>query len=289
MNKADYPALYRAASAASDRAQKGVIRCHKTSVICLVIAVIAAADGLTSRWLAVISAIFFLASLGAFFYGKHQKLQASWYKARALAESIKTATWRLIMAADPFSSAREDLNLAHFRGLLNELLEENRGMGAQLSGEWASEDQITVRIKEVIRLPFTQKKQLYLEERIQDQRRWYAKKSMDNRTSASIFLRLIIGAYAIALVLLMVRIANPEIPFLPIDVVAVIASGLIGWTEIKRFDELASAYGLTAHEVGIIQTRYDAVATPQDLSSFVSDAENAFSREHTQWAARRDH
>jgi hypothetical protein len=76
---------------------------------------------------------------------------------------------------------------------------------------------------------------------------------------------------------------------LPIDVFAIITSGLIGWTEIRRYDELASGYGLTAHEVGIIKSRYKSVTDVVHLSTFVSDAEKDFSREHTQLAARCDH
>jgi SMODS and SLOG-associating 2TM effector domain 1 len=88
---------------------------------------------------------------------------------------------------------------------------------------------------------------------------------------------------------LLVRIARPAIPYFPVEVIAVAASSVIGWMQLKRFDELASAYGLTAHEIGIIKTRFESVNDAATLSRFVSDAENAFSREHTQWAARRDH
>jgi hypothetical protein len=130
---------------------------------------------------------------------------------------------------------------------------------------------------------------MYLDDRIDDQRKWYAKKSGDNRRASAKYFLVLCGVYAVAIVFLFVRIAAPDIPYLPIDVFAVIASSIIGWMQIKRFNELASAYGLTAHEVGIVKSRYESVRTIEHLSAFVSDAENAFSREHTQWAARRDH
>lgn len=138
-------------------------------------------------------------------------------------------------------------------------------------------------------MDFAEKKQFYLENRIDDQRRWYANKSGDNRKASKKYFMLLCAVYAIAIILLLIRIASPATPFLPIDVFAVVASAIIGWIQIKRFNELASAYGLTAHEVGIIKSCYESVKTSEHLSGFVSDAENAFSREHTQWAARRDH
>lgn len=58
--------------------------------------------------------------------------------------------------------------------------------------------------------------------------------------------------------------------------------------QAKRFTELSTSYALTANEIALI--REDAYGLEEDveLSKFVGDAENAFSREHTQWEARKD-
>ena len=58
--------------------------------------------------------------------------------------------------------------------------------------------------------------------------------------------------------------------------------------QIKKFNELTSAYTLTAHEIGIIQGRLEEVDSEEDLSEFINEAELAFSREHTQWVARQN-
>lgn len=289
MQQEDLPALYGAADSTSNDAQAALLKYNKISTALLVLAVMTSLESAMSSCLAIISAIFFIGSLSAYVYSKNQKFQERWYQARALAESIKTATWRLVMSAEPFGQAKEEAKLETFRNLLTELLEENKGIGAHISGDWSQKDEITPRMLEILHMKFADKKATYLKERIDDQRDWYAKKSGTNRQDSKKYLWFVITAYGAAIVLLLVRIAIPETPFLPIDVCAIIASGFIGWTEIKRFDELASAYGLTAHEVGIIKSRYHSVTSISHLSSFVGDAENAFSREHTQWAARRDH
>ena len=65
-------------------------------------------------------------------------------------------------------------------------------------------------------------------------------------------------------------------------------TGLQGITGItERFSELAASYALAAHEIGIIREQANAVSEAQ-FSTFVADTENAFSREHTQWVARKD-
>jgi hypothetical protein len=57
---------------------------------------------------------------------------------------------------------------------------------------------------------------------------------------------------------------------------------------MKRHSELTASYNLTAHEIGIIKGNAEAVETESEFSDFVNEAELAFSREHTQWVARKD-
>jgi ribosomal protein S18 len=64
-------------------------------------------------------------------------------------------------------------------------------------------------------------------------------------------------------------------------------SFIVGWTQIKRFAELSISYSLAAYEIGIVKTKANEVSDEETLSEFVNDAEQAFSREHTQWTARK--
>lgn len=289
MKEEDFPALYCAADDASDKIQAQLLLSYKVNAGLLIAGAATALVSTTNTWLAVIAAILFISSLLVYIHSQHRDFQGCWYQARALAESVKTATWRLMMSAEPFSKKDDASNLTAFRDLLTELLQENRGIGKHLSGEWSKQDQVTDSIHKVLAFSFEEKKRCYLKHRIEDQRAWYAKRARENKDDSRKFFVLLCSAYAGAIVLLLIRIAVPSVPFLPIDLLAVIAASIIGWKQLRRFDELASAYGLTAHEVGIIQSRYSSVTDKASLGAFVSDAENAFSREHTQWAARRDH
>lgn len=288
MNNTDYPALYVAASKASKTAQDNVLLVYKVNTALLVIAAILNLFSVHSSSFAILCAVIFIGSLLAFIYGRTQDFQGRWYKARALAESIKTATWRLMMNAEPFNDLDKQKNLDKFSDLLKELLIENKGICSQLSGASASMPQITTKITAVIDMAYEQKRDMYLEKRIKDQRDWYATKSTMNYKSSKFYFNALCAVYGLAVLLLLTRIANPDINYLPIDVLAVLASGIVGWTQIKRFDELTSSYNLTAYEIGIIEGRFLSVKDSEHLSQFVRDAENAFSREHTQWAARRD-
>ena len=75
--------------------------------------------------------------------------------------------------------------------------------------------------------------------------------------------------------------------FWPTDVLVAIAASILSWMQAKRFSELASSYSLAAHEISLINEQSLRSTTDNDFSIFVGDAENAFSREHTQWVARK--
>ena len=77
---------------------------------------------------------------------------------------------------------------------------------------------------------------------------------------------------------------------------AFLANGYIGGNscqcvELDAGEEIfrvAASYALAAHEIGLIKEQSLLPDTPEKFSLFVGDAENAFSREHTQWVARKD-
>lgn len=288
MKESDYPALYRTADAASVRAQNGFLRVFKASVVTLVLGAIVSLVNAKHAIAMIISGLLFLASLAIYVYGQFENYRGRWYQARALAESVKTATWRLIMGADPFAKT-SDVNMERFRALLTELLQEHKGLAKHLSGELTNEDQITPEMKRVLTLSFDEKKNYYLSNRINEQREWYSQKAATCNSQNWKYFSVLCVVYAVAIILLFVRVMEPNLEFLPVEVCAVIASAIISWLQLKKFDELSSSYGMAALEIGIIKSRFEDVGDLKKLSGFVSDAENAFSREHTQWAARRDH
>jgi hypothetical protein len=94
-------------------------------------------------------------------------------------------------------------------------------------------------------------------------------------------------AQLFALGFVLVKIAKPAWTDLPIDVCIVCAGAALTWMQLKRFQELSTAYSLTAHEISLLRGYSQDVSTDAKFSAFVNDAESAFSREHTQWQARR--
>ena len=97
-----------------------------------------------------------------------------------------------------------------------------------------------------------------------------------------------ITAQLIAIVFVLLRVGYPEWAYWPAEVFVVSAGAALTWIQVKRFSELAAAYGLTAHELGVIRNDLESVIDENGFAQFVVDSESAFSREHTQWLARKD-
>jgi len=141
---------------------------------------------------------------------------------------------------------------------------------------------------EIRGMSLAERSQFYLDRRIKEQRAWYIKKAKFNKSAAKKWVLACAVTYGIAIILLVLRPIFPNWGFWPFEPLIVFASSIIGWTQIKKFNELTAAYTLTAHEIGIIQGRVEEADTEKEFSEFINEAELAFSREHTQWVARQN-
>ena len=67
-----------------------------------------------------------------------------------------------------------------------------------------------------------------------------------------------------------------------------VASSILTWLQAKKHNELSSSYSLTAHEIILIKSEVNRIENEIDFSEYIMNCENAFSREHTQWFARKN-
>lgn len=286
--KFEYPALYESASELSDSSQKSYLSLIRSEYGFLVIAAILSMDWSSRPSYFAIYVLILLGSLSVLIGRNYWKPEQAWYRGRALAESIKTSCWRYCMRADPFGDVpTREQAFAEFRDHLLEILKTNQFIGDRLSPDSSAKEQIPISMQAVRALSLDERKAYYLEHRIQEQRTWYAKKAGYNKRASRLWSRIGIGAYTIAISLALARIVYPEWKLWPIEPVLVIAAAIVGWTQVKKFNELASSYTLTAHEIGLIQGKMASATSEAAFSEFVNDSEQAFSREHTQWVARQ--
>lgn len=286
MQETDFPSLYRSADDLSLRSQQQFFRALRVHLITLVIAAILSIVNIPHWSVAAAQLIALLGALGCSIYLFAKRPDRFWYAGRAVAESIKTITWRYVCRAEPFQgddpNARSD-----FHQKLKQIIEQNREVCQSLT-EHLDGVQFTPVMENMRARTLEERRATYSEFRIKDQLTWYAKKAVLNRRMSQYFFWALIGVNFIAVICAVLRIVWVDQPFWPTDVLVAIAASVLSWMQAKRFSELAASYSLAAHEIGLIKEQSLLPNTPENFSLFVGDAENAFSREHTQWVARQD-
>lgn len=285
MSEDDYPALYSAASALSSSSQAAFFHSFLLHSSCLLVAAVSAMTTAPSVMAAVLQATALGLALASAVYIFNQRPERSWYAGRALAESIKTSTWRFVCRAEPYHLDDVDSH-RELVWRLRMLLGSHADVVKRMSVD--SRAQVTERMASLRSQSLDARRAFYRSHRINEQLKWYADKAAYNRRHGAFFAWLLWITISAAIVLAVVRVSYPAAPYWPTDAVIVFASSVLGWVQAKRFQELAASYTLTAHEISMIRERSLVTMDEQEFSSFVGDAENAFSREHTQWLARRD-
>lgn len=287
----DLPALYRSADKASLEAQKNYLRFIKSNLSLIVISVVLTSIAISSIdyrvWVSIFGAVLLLFSLILTIVLHHIKPDSIWFEARAAAESVKTISWRYMMVAEPYNISNSDADTL-FRNEMQQILIQRNSISGVLGGSEASGAQISEKMRQIRAYDVNSRKDIYIRCRINDQRTWYASKARTNKTWSTIWIYIIGSTQFLAMLSAILLISYPDFQFNIAAILAATAAAFIGWLQLKQHQELANSYGLATHELGLIESLATHISTENELSEFVGDAENAISREHTMWIARRD-
>lgn len=279
------PALHAVADRASDHQQSLYFGLVVTEYAALLMVSVLSVNMIQDRRYIIVYGVLLGVALATLVVRSVLKPERRWYQARALAESVKTTAWKFAMVSRPFEYDAEDRR--RLRQMLQELLDANRSLGSQFNGSSAGGDQITSDMEKFRMLPRSERLDIYMRDRVEDQLDWYLRKAKSNSAAGRRFAIALGCLYVIAFVVLLIRLDQPGWIYAHPDPLILLGASVLGWMQIKRFNELGAAYGLTAAEIGILKSRAPEIADDIALSIFVDDAEEAFSREHTQWLARR--
>jgi SMODS and SLOG-associating 2TM effector domain 3/SMODS and SLOG-associating 2TM effector domain 1 len=284
---ADLPVLYRSADRESLRAQRSYLRSLRVRLGALVVAAFGGALTLTTTGgLHVGGGLAFVAfacALGAELFLATTSPLTTWYEGRAAAESAKTLAWRYMVRAKPFEVDDPDID-KQFLARTYSLLQDLRSIS--LGTEEADAHQITDKMRQVRALEFDERRQLYLADRIADQQRWYSEKARWNDRRAR-------GWVLVSIVLQIAGLIGGAVKmfgWINIDLLGFLAAAagcVTAWIEAKQHRNLATAYGIASQELASIASELPTVSSEGRWAAFVSQAEEAISREHTLWRASR--
>jgi hypothetical protein len=236
-------------------------------------------------WAGVLTALSFTLALLVEAYLLKSKPERTWYEGRAAAESVKTLTWRYVMDAEPFNIERtpaeaDKLFLRQLDDVLGVLKE------LDLAPDAAVGEQITSAMRAVRAAPLADRKATYEEHRVVEQQLWYSRKAKWNRVRAH---RWTLGMLATEVLGIGAGIlkAVGTIQGDMLGFTGAIVAAMTAWLQTKQHRALAAAYTVTALELASVRAKIRHQESESDWATFVSDAEEAFSREHTLWKASR--
>jgi hypothetical protein len=294
MDRTDYPWLHRAADSASKKAQNSLFRSLRAQlIIFFVVGLLAAIPTWFTlapsslKGFAVCSAVTLAAGLVIFGAARERRFDKRWFDARAVAESAKTLAWRYMMRVPPDFMAE---NQSADQALITELqaISASRpGAIAELGGVEKDKTQVTSRMRAVRSSSFEERKAFYLAFRVAEERDWYHDKAVFNRKRSSWWYWAVIAIQMCALCMAMLRAAD----FLKISIAGplmTLAASFSAWTQAKRHDELGTTYSVAADELINLEQKVELCTSDNELLALAEDVEEAISREHTMWRARRN-
>jgi hypothetical protein len=292
MREDSYPSLYRSADAASLRAQGIHLLFHKIYLGSLVLGSITSAftvigSQALKTWVYTTLAVVLVIGLLILWVMRARQDEKIWFDGRAIAESVKTATWRFMMRVQPF---HEDGNAdTIFLAELKEIREARPHLGKHLATTMnVAGSAITDFMKEKRSSSFEERRRFFASARIHEQKTWYTRKARSNAESGAKWFWAIAILQVVIVMLAIVQAVSGGLGINPIPIVTTCAAAIAAWSQMKRHDDLAQSYALAAQELEEIEAIASNQASEDAFSQLVEQGENSISREHTMWCARRD-
>jgi hypothetical protein len=280
-----YPQLFDACEAISARAQKMFLRSRTGELACLVLAG-ALGEASSTFWhksAILISFVLFLGALLLRISGLGDRAEKLWYDARAACESIKSASWKYAVHLPPFNTSNEDS-----RDQLSKLLVGIIVLLPKLDIPAKTETRsvVTQEMELIRNSTEPERAREYKSSRLNDQITWYSNKAEWNRRRAKKWHWILVLVESCAVILGLLRLLS----FFNVNWIGILAAAsaaLAAWQQTKNYSSLSESYAVTSHELSLVADSLETTINSEGWIKAVTDAETAFSREHTLWLARR--
>ncbi|MEZ0093924.1 DUF4231 domain-containing protein [Streptacidiphilus sp. EB129] len=287
------PEPFWAADRASLDGQGQSIRWYVGQITMLLIAAAVGIPNIHAKGLNLSPVLSLLAFVGAWYFWdrlRAERPQARWYEGRAAAESVKTLAWKYVVRARPFAGEAESASADEaYTSQMAEVFQAFRDSPVIPSG---SKPEITREMRRLRAAPLAVRRDLYLQDRVRAQRTWYQTRAdaCDNETAK--WQLIAVASIIVGIGFALLQIFDVfSLHFL--GLFTTMAASVTAWTQLKQFGPLASAYRLAGTELDMIEVQLGRLDpnlpnAEESWSRLSRDAEDAVSREHTIWRARRD-
>lgn len=275
-----YPRIQKAASKNSKTYQSLSIFFLSANLIVLVLAACAGVFDFSYLSFTYPKTSLLVLSILIAYLSSRLHLKQKWYASRSLSETVKSLTWRYYAQALPFGDSKIKNSETLHQSISLACTESNNLIGYEKFKFDSSELSLDPSM-----YTLEEKISFYVSERLRMQFAWYTDRARVNRRMGLICLWLFVLCNCVAVYFSIQEESGGTGSVSGIFIA--IATAFLGWIEAKKYDELAAAYRLTKSEIEKLIFDVHCISNDFDFSQFVTETEGLFSREHTQWAAKR--
>jgi hypothetical protein len=288
-----YPSIFVATDEAAARVQRYYLMSVRLESVLVVVGALLAslsAAGLLPVHSAVLSAFVVSLSVLVTWVARSAKWERHWFDLRAVAETVKSLAWMYGLGVEPFHGTDAD---RLFATRLADAMKARQDVPRLCASAMpAAPTTISEELRRIRSLPISDRVEIYKAKRVSDQRGWYARAARRNGELDSRWFALFVTLQGITVVFaiaLAVRVSGGPTGasiFTPVPAMAALAASLVAWVRTKRFSDLANSYAVAAQELSALHDQVPGVESAE-LEDWIQQVENAVSREHTMWLAKR--
>lgn len=290
----DLPGLFHFADRAAVSRQRVTVEWVRRQLFLLVAA--AAFSALPWRLhaghvdlLALVSAAAYVGALWFVWQMSRHHHKVNWQLHRSAAELLRSQCWRYAVCGAPFERDAPDPD-GLFEVRLNEGLHQLRAIGWRdprpPESPAMDRELITSTMRELRGKAFPVRRDVYVRDRVMQQRDWYHLRSAQSRRSAAVWQALAAVGTLAALGAASARAFEWGMSVDLVGLASSAAAASVAWSELRQYQPLVAAHALVAQELSGMAVTMDRVVTEDRWAEEVAAAEDAISPEHTAWLAR---
>jgi hypothetical protein len=192
--------------------------------------------------------------------------------------------WEYAMRVPPYDAGDENEAREELKKRVRELVPERSDWSWRM-GLDEPRPTVTESMTNTRGLDWKQRQSLYVDARLRQQSGWYRTRARQNDDLARRWLWLVSLLQLGGLMLAFLRAAGVDIEMF--GLISAATGGAMAWLQSKRHQELAQSYGFAATELHGLDEEFKSIASSEDLVKRVRESEDAISREHIAWVAKR--
>jgi len=169
---------------------------------------------------------------------------------------------------------------------LDKIMHDNPRVCSQLGLESTTVSQITEHMKRIRKSNLKNRRSYYFQERIHNQRCWYANKAKWNRSQEIRWFTITWLLELVAVSIAVVNIVLVDMVVQPVSAVLAAGGGVLSWVNARSYREPAESYGTISNELALLEERARNVVDEEEFIEVVKEVENLIMKEHHIWLSR---